>query len=98
MPDGNQSSQILSPEKHNLKLKVRADFLDRFGYEGLRPRQRPSYQASYLYALKKRPCPAVVLLNPVDPTWKTPSAWGGIIGKRFRVSLISELSGSLVAE
>jgi len=30
MPDGNQSGQTLSPEKHNWKLKVWADFLDRF--------------------------------------------------------------------
>lgn len=31
MPDGNQSGQTLSPEKHNWKLRVWADFLDRFG-------------------------------------------------------------------
>ncbi|MCH8953533.1 MAG: hypothetical protein IID49_15630, partial [Proteobacteria bacterium] len=66
------------------------------GLEAVRDRREADYQTSYLYYHQKRPCPRTFLLRPADRKWHKVTSWAGIVGERFHLTLVSELSGKEV--
>lgn len=67
------------------------------GLEAVRDRREPGYQLAYLYHRKKNPCPGTFLLRPADRKLHKITSWASFVGKRFRLTLVSELSGKEVA-
>ncbi len=72
------------------------------GLKAVRDRREADHQSAFLYQQgvfrdqKDRiPCPRTFLLRPADSAWFT--SWTGFVGKRFHLTLISELSGKEVA-
>ncbi len=60
-------------------------------------RREADHQIASLYYQKKYPCPRTFLLRPADPTWHKITSWASFVGKRFHLTLVSELSGIEVA-
>ena len=67
------------------------------GLEAVRDRRVAHHQLAYLYHEKKIPCPRTFLLRPADPRWHKITSWASFVGQRFRLTLVSELSGIEVA-
>ncbi len=67
------------------------------GLEAVRDRREADPQVAYLYHHKKIPCPRSFILRPADPKWHKITSWASFVGKRFHITLVSELSGIEVA-
>lgn len=67
------------------------------GLEAVRDRRKADHRLDYLYYHKKIPCPRSFILRPADPTWHKITSWASFVGTRFRLTLVSELSGKEVA-
>ncbi|HEX9946210.1 MAG TPA: hypothetical protein VGA98_01590, partial [Allosphingosinicella sp.] len=56
-----------------------------------------SYMLNHLYRRDQIPCPRTFLLEPADKEFLKPTSWASILGRRFKLTLVSELSGTKVA-
>lgn len=56
-----------------------------------------SYILNHLYNRDQLPCPKMFLLEPADRRLLSVTSWAGFIGERFKLTLLSELSGQKVA-
>ena len=71
------------------------------GFEALRVRSSKldeRYMLEDLYNREQMPAPRIFLLEALETRLLRPKSWDGLIGKRFRLTLLSEFSGKLVAE
>ena len=50
-----------------------------------------------VYHEKQIPCPGTFILRPADPKWHNITSWAGLVGARFHLTLVSELSGKEIA-
>ena len=67
------------------------------GLEAVRDQRADDYRLDYLYIEKKVPCPRTFILRPADPKLRNITSWASFVGKRFELTLVSELSGKKVA-
>lgn len=68
------------------------------GLQAVRERREADRHLGYLYHHQKTPCPRAFLLRPADPKWHKITSWSSFAGKRFRITLVSELSGKPVGD
>ncbi|MCP4305509.1 MAG: hypothetical protein GY788_11650, partial [bacterium] len=67
------------------------------GLEAVRDRRLVDHQTAYIYHQSRKPCPRTFILRPADPKWHKITSWSSFAGKRFHITLVSELSGKQVA-
>lgn len=56
-----------------------------------------SYILHHMYRRDQLPCPRMFLLEPADKSALQITSWAGFVGKRFKLTLVSEYSGQKVA-